>query len=118
MSLESGDVILIPYAPYTNYLVTKPRPCLVISSSQFNKTRPDVILAPITSNIRERDSTQVVLRSDESHFSQTGLRCSSAVKCGAIFTFSQRQVRRKLGVIHSDVLREVRQVLSRILIQD
>jgi len=82
--LLPGDIVLIPYAPFTNYLSTKPRPCLVISGLQFNQSGSDIILAPISSNVRFRDPKQVIIKSGDASFAETGLKQTSVVKCGAM----------------------------------
>lgn len=117
-NLLPGDIILIPDAPYTNRLEVKPRPCLIVSGSQFNETGPDVILAPISSNVRYGDPKQVVIQSDDAYFPDTGLKQSSAVKCGAIFAYSRAQVRRKIGIAHSEIIEEVRRIIVGILTSD
>jgi len=118
MSFASGDIVLIPDAPYTNRLDVKARPCLVISGSQFNKINPDVILAPISSNIRFEDPKQVIIQTDNPVFTQTGLKYSSAIKCGAIFAYTKNQIRRKLGTVPVEVLNEVRKIIVDILTTD
>ncbi|MHC4258832.1 MAG: type II toxin-antitoxin system PemK/MazF family toxin [Planctomycetota bacterium] len=94
---------------------TKRRPALVISATDFNTSGSDVILAAISSNISRRSKYDVILLSTGSDFVQTGLRCSSAVRCGVVFAFSQAQIERKLGTLPERFLAEVGQVLRRIL---
>lgn len=118
MNLRPGDIVLIPDAPYTNRLAVKPRPCLVISGLQFNQSGPDIILAPISSNVRYGDPKQVVVQSSDSSFTHTGLKHTSAIKCGAIFAYSQSQVRRKLGHVQQQILENVRKTVVDILTID
>ena len=118
MNLQPGDIVLIPDAPYTNRLAVKPRPCLVISGLQFNESGPDVILAPISSNVRYGDPKQIVIGSSDASFTDTGLKQTSAVKCGAIFAYSQTQVRRKLGFVQQQTLEQVRKKVIDILTVD
>jgi mRNA-degrading endonuclease toxin of MazEF toxin-antitoxin module len=118
MNLRPGDIVLIPDAPYTNRLAVKPRPCLVISGLQFNQSSPDIILAPISSNVRHGDTKQVAIQSSDASFFHTGLKRTSAIKCGAIFTYSQTQVRRKLGFVQQQTLESVRKKVVDILTSD
>jgi mRNA-degrading endonuclease toxin of MazEF toxin-antitoxin module len=118
MSLLPGDIVLIPDAPYTNRLAVKARPCLVISGQQFNQSGPDVILVPISSNVRYEDPKQIVIESADPSFLDTGLKQRSAIKCGAIFAYSKTQVRRKLGVVEKQTLKQVRQKVIDILTID
>lgn len=118
MSLLPGDIVLIPDAPYTNRLAIKPRPCLVISGLQFNQDSPDIILAPISSNVRYGDTKQIVIENRDTSFADSGLKQTSAVKCGAIFAYSKAQVRRKLGFVPKQILKQVREKVIEILTVD
>lgn len=118
MSLLPGDIVLIPDAPYTNRLAVKARPCLVISGLQFNKSGPDVILAPLSSNVRIGDPKQIVIESSDTSFVDTGLKQTSAVKCGAIFAYSKSHVRRRLGLVQQQILKKVRGKVKDILTID
>ncbi len=50
MALQRGDVVLVPF-PFSDLSATKVRPSVVVSSSLYHTTEPDLILAAITSNI-------------------------------------------------------------------
>jgi mRNA-degrading endonuclease toxin of MazEF toxin-antitoxin module len=45
-----GDVVLLPF-PFADLTSTKVRPALVLSSSLYHKSEPDIIVAAITSNV-------------------------------------------------------------------
>ena len=113
--LAPGDIVLIPYAPYTNQQGYKRRPCLVISNSEFNDSTPDLFLVPISSVIREGDSRQVIIRMSDPAFGETGLKCSSTVKCGSIFAYSQKWIESKLGIAPTDIVAKVRSIIINII---
>lgn len=46
-----GDVVLVRF-PFTNEQGSKRRPAVVVSNQSYNQHKPDVILAPITSQVR------------------------------------------------------------------
>jgi mRNA interferase MazF len=50
MAFQKGDVVLIPF-PFTHLRTTKVRPAVVLSSSLYHATEPDLILGGITSNL-------------------------------------------------------------------
>jgi mRNA-degrading endonuclease toxin of MazEF toxin-antitoxin module len=110
-----GEIVLIRDAPFTDRLQVKPRPALIISGNQFNQNSPDVIVAPISSVIRLGDPMQIIIDDNEDYFTTTGLRISSAIKCGAIFAYSQSQIARRLGYVSSEILNKVREIVSNIL---
>ena len=51
MPFEFGDVILVRF-PFTNLAADKQRPAVVVSSSAYNASKPDVVVLAITSQIR------------------------------------------------------------------
>jgi mRNA interferase MazF len=51
MTYEFGEVVLVPF-PFTNQSTQKKRPSIVISSSEYNATRPDLILIAVTSQVK------------------------------------------------------------------
>jgi len=112
--LSPGDIVLVPF-PFTNYLEKKRRPALVVSSREFNTSTSNVILIAISSNISAGRKSEITILGTHKAFSQTGLRRSSAIKCGSIFTFSQTHIERKLGKVPADILQDARRILGNIL---
>lgn len=112
--LSPGDIVLVPF-PFTNYLEKKRRPALVVSSREFNRSTSNVILIAISSNISAGRKNEIIILGTHKAFSQTGLRRSSAIKCGTIFTFSQRYIERRLGRVAADILQDALRILANIL---
>jgi len=50
---KRGDVVLVGFV-FSDESVRKLRPAVVISSSAYNRTRREVVVAAITSNVRRR----------------------------------------------------------------
>ena len=46
-----GTIILVPF-PFTDQSAAKQRPAVVVSSSAYHRARQDLILMPITSQLR------------------------------------------------------------------
>jgi mRNA interferase MazF len=105
---DPGDVLLVPF-PFTDQTATKQRPAIVLSSRAFNLAHPDVILAPITSQIGG-STDEVVLRDWQS----AGLLKRSAVK-PLLSSFDTTLIRRRLGVLSSNDIAAVRALFKRIL---
>jgi mRNA interferase MazF len=51
MRFQFGDVVLVPF-PFTDQSTTKQRPGVVVSSAAYHRTRRDLILMAITSQLR------------------------------------------------------------------
>ena len=94
---KPGDIVLIAF-PFTDFSTLKQRPAFVISSEEFNRTHPDLIVAAITSHILpEVDPSD--FRLTEADLRAGGLPKASLVKLGKIVTLDQRLVRKKLGAL-------------------
>jgi len=107
-SFRQGDVLLVPY-PFTDLSGSKQRPAVVVSGGAYNQTHPDVILAPITSQVmRAPDETGVA------DWHSAGLLKPSVVK-PILSSFDVRLVRRKLGALADSDLAQVRALFARIL---
>ncbi len=50
MAFQRGDIVLVPF-PFSDLSTTKVRPAVVVSSSLYHTTEPDLILAAITSRV-------------------------------------------------------------------
>jgi mRNA interferase MazF len=48
IDFKFGDVVLVPF-PFSDQTTSKKRPAVVISSSTYHHSRPDLILMAITS---------------------------------------------------------------------
>lgn len=111
--LVAGDIVLIPF-PFTDYSDVKLRPALVLSVGEFNNAGEDVVLAAISSNVNRRSAYDVVVCETDDGFRQTGLKRSSAIRCGKIFTFDRKQMKRRLGELPASYLTRCKRLLSRL----
>ena len=106
---KQGDVVLVPF-PFTDLSAAKQRPALVVSPNRLNDSRPDLVVAAITSQI------PAVLAEDEVRLADVdlnscGLPKASIVKLGKIFTIHQGLIRKKLGQVPRDTLNTILQAL-------
>jgi mRNA interferase MazF len=105
---RQGDVLLVPF-PFTDQSGTKQRPAIVLSEDTYNRIHPDLIMAPITSQIKGgADETEVV------DWQSAGLLKPSVVK-PVLSSFEARLVRRPLGRLSQSDLAQVRSLFARIL---
>ncbi|HET92154.1 MAG TPA: type II toxin-antitoxin system PemK/MazF family toxin [Chloroflexi bacterium] len=105
---DQGDVLLVPF-PFTDQSGAKQRPAVVLSRRSHNQAHPDVILAPVTSQVSP--VTDEVTLAD---WSGAGLVKPSVVK-PLLSAFEGRLVRRKLGALSAPDLAQVRTLFARIL---
>jgi mRNA-degrading endonuclease toxin of MazEF toxin-antitoxin module len=112
--LSAGDVVLVEHKPQDNPQA-KIRPAIVLSNSSFNQSSLDVIVVPLTSQIRYGDPYQIVIDANSSNFKKTGLQKTSAIKCSHIFAYHKNGIKRQLGFVDKNTLREIINVIVGIL---
>ena len=94
MNYEFGDVVLVPF-PFTDQTAFKKRPAVIVSNKAYNSTRPDVVLMPITSQLRAVSAPGEIW---VSHWHTAGLLKPSAIK-PVFATLEQALVIRQLGAL-------------------
>jgi mRNA interferase MazF len=93
--VSQGDIILLPF-PFTDLAAeAKRRPAVVISNQAVNKTQ-DVILAAITSNLRNDEFSLKINNADVTH----ALPAPSEIRCDKLFTASKHIIVRKMSALN------------------
>lgn len=111
---RQGQVVLVPF-PFADLSSTKQRPAVVVSASWYNHSRPDYVLAAITSSVPvELEPDMVSIQGAE--VQAAGLRMTSVVKAGKVFTIEQDRIVKPMGQLSraslSQVLDGIRLVIS------
>lgn len=92
-----GDIVLVRF-PFTNQSASKQRPAVVVASDAYIIARPDLLIMPITSQLRPTALFgEVYLRDWES----ARLLKPSAIK-PVLTTIEQSMVIRRLGSLSAD----------------
>jgi mRNA interferase MazF len=87
-----GDILLVPF-PFTDQSASKQRPAIVISSPNYNKERPDIIIMAVTSQIKP---SAIIGEVTIVNWENAGLLKPSVIK-PVIATVEQTLVRKTLG---------------------
>lgn len=107
MTLARGDVITVPF-PFSSGAGAKLRPALVVQSDVNNRRLTNVIVAAITTTThRSGQPTQHLVPLASAAGRQSGLIQDSVVSCENLATIEQSLVRRKLGSLPADAMREI-----------
>ncbi len=105
-----GEVVLVGFV-FSDESGKKLRPAVIISSAAYNRSRQEVVVAAITSNIRRRLFGDHLI----ANWKQAGLVFPS-VATGILRTIKQTMIDRKLGSMTKADLeaidREIRRSLS------
>ena len=110
MIYKFGDVILVPF-PFTDGSSSKKRPAIVISSDDYDRSKPDVILIAVTSQVNIELQFGEILVTD---WSAAGLLKPSIIK-PVIATVEKNLVIRKLGELKSPDLEALENILQQII---
>jgi mRNA interferase MazF len=105
---KQGDVLLVPF-PFTDQSGSKQRPAVVVSGDAHNQAHPDVILAPVTSQIKSASDEASLVG-----WQTAGLLKPSVVK-PILSSFDVRLVRRGLGSLSVSDQTQVRAPFARVL---
>ncbi|HVY33003.1 MAG TPA: type II toxin-antitoxin system PemK/MazF family toxin [Caulobacteraceae bacterium] len=109
-ALSFGDIVLVRF-PFTSQAASKKRPAVIVSSGAYNLERPDLIMMPVTSQLRPTPAvSEVWLR----HWQAAGLIKPSAIK-PVIATLEQGLVIRRLGALAAEDQDALRLVIGQII---
>jgi len=109
-SFKPGDVVLVSI-PFTDQSGAKKRPGVVVSSEAYNACTPDVIILPITSQIRQ---ASVFGEFAITEWQAAGLLKPSMGK-PLLASVEQSLVTRHLGKLHQSDEAALRKCLSQLL---
>ena len=106
---EFGDIILVPF-PFTDQSTIKKRPAVVISSTPYNRERPDLIMA-VTSQIKPASIIgEVIIQ----NWQAAGLLKPSAIK-PVITTIEKPLIIKTMGRLKENDQITLQESLKKIL---
>lgn len=109
-SYNFGDIVLVPF-PFTDQSTIKRRPAVVISSKAYNRSKPDVIIMAVTSQMKP---TQGVGEFQVNDWKGAGLLKSSVVK-PVITTIEKHLIIKKLGTLKKQDQQQLKETLQTAL---
>lgn len=104
-TFESGTILLAHY-PFTDHSTLKLRPVLVVSRTSFNRGG-DLVVLPISSQVRADDRYGLVILATDTHFAESGLRMDSTIKWAKPMTITRSVVQRRLGILPPSVMEQI-----------
>ncbi len=110
MSFEFGDLVLVPF-PFTDQTSSKKRPAVVVSSSDYQLHRSDLIVIAVTSQVRPTALFGEVVITE---WQKAGLVKPSVIK-PLVTTIHKKLVLSKRGKLLQADLEALRSLLQRIL---
>jgi mRNA interferase MazF len=110
MNFEFGDLVLVPF-PFTDQTSSKKRPAVVISSSDYQLHRSDLIVIAVTSQLRPAPLFGELVIAE---WQKAGLVKPSVIK-PVVATIHKKLVLSKRGKLLQADLEALRALLQRIL---
>lgn len=109
-SYSFADLVIVPF-PFSDGITLKKRPAVVISSNQYQQSRPDVILLAITSRIRNPLGYGEAVIQD---WQQAGLMKPSILKL-LVFSLETSRILMKLGTLTYGDRERLAEILQEII---
>ena len=110
MECSPGAVVLVSMK-FTDGSGSKPRPAVVVSSSQYHSARQDMVIVALTSQI---DGRKYFGSCEIQDWQVAGLKCPTLAK-GVIATVKRTAIRRELGSLAENDYDRVKDSLRSIL---
>lgn len=112
-SIHNGDIVLVTF-PFTNLAGSKLRPAVVISSDEVHREEEDLTLLFVSSVISDPlQSYELLFRTEHPDFSKSGLKKDSIFKANKIATIQKKLVKRKLGMLGSQIREELEKTFKK-----
>lgn len=111
-SLSPGHIVNAE-VPYSDSEGSKSRFPVVVSSVEFNKHFPEIIVAFTTSsrNVRHPRSYDVEISDKHPDFKNTGLPHDTTVRCGRLWTIDKRRIADVIGAIPDNLLSDIQRLV-------
>ena len=113
--LKQWEIIMVEF-PFVDLVQKKLRPALIISNDAFNKISNSVVVVQITSNLFSgfREYNIPLSDSDVIRYEGTLPMYQSIIKPYIIFTVDKRLIRRRIGLLKPEKIKEVKESMKRI----
>lgn len=110
MAMHSfGAVVLVPF-PFTDQSAARQRPAVIVSSSAYHRARRDLVLMPITSQLRGSAFGDVLVQD----WQAAKLLMPSAIK-PVLGTLDQALVIKSLGVLSARDQAALRATIAQLI---
>ncbi len=107
MMLNRGDIVTVLF-PFSSGTGAKHRPALVVQNDVNNRRMTNVIVAAITTTKhRSGQPTQLLVEFASPVGQQSGLAHDSVVTCENLATLDKSLVRRKLGTLTDEAMKQI-----------
>ena len=93
IKFEQGEILIVPF-PFSDLIGIKQRPVLVLSKTDSNKNREDIITCGITSNIKDVNNSVLI---NNENLMNGEIPKTSRIKVDKLFTLEKSIVKKSIG---------------------
>lgn len=112
MRIRRGDVLIADF-PHATGTQTTRRPVLVVQADYYNQRIHNVVIALVTTNLRNaRDPAHFLIDVSTPEGQQSGLSRDSVVSCINLVTVDEDRLVRRIGALSTQAMLEVDKCLK------
>ncbi|ARE80587.1 type II toxin-antitoxin system PemK/MazF family toxin [Campylobacter helveticus] len=112
-TVKYGELWITDFEPQMGEEITKKRPALIVSNTQFNLSQKLVFVVPLTTWQQRFYKGIWFLRINKN--ATNGLDVDSAINCSQLKSFSKDRLIKKIGEVDEKILKEVKFIIDEIL---
>lgn len=105
------DIVLLSF-PFSDLKTEKVRPTIVISNNSYNQKFEDIIVVPMTTNLKLREYAVLITNKE---LESGRLITDSMVKVDRVFSVSKKIVRMKIGKVKLEVHEKIKTILLELI---
>ncbi len=105
------DLVLVSF-PFSDLKGSKVRPVIVISNDEYNKKSDDVVVVPMTTNLKIQQHEFLISNKD---LESGKLIKDSKVKTDRVLSINKKLVRMKIGKVRKEVHDKIKEILFKLL---
>jgi len=102
------DIVLLNF-PFSNLKQSKVRPAIILSNNKHNKKSDDIVVVPLTSNLKQTDYDMLI---SNNNLEKGNLIVNSRVKVDRIFSVDKKLVKMDIGKIDKQTFSKIKTILS------
>lgn len=106
MEIVQYAIVLVNLDPTLGSEIQKTRPCVVVSPNEMNKHLNTIIIAPMTSSLKEYPTRVAV-----NHNSKKGM-----IALDQIRTVDKKRILKVLGILNKTEIQSTKEVLKEMLV--
>ena len=106
MEIVQYAIVLVNLDPTLGSEIQKTRPCVVVSPNEMNKHLNTIIIAPMTSSLKEYPTRVAV-----NHNSKKGM-----IAIDQIRTVDKKRILKVLGILNKTEIQSTKEVLKEMLV--